>query len=71
VRVLNPLEPGMFPLLMKTGFAFFNAFYLMYLFRNWSFNKKSLVLFGGIFGKNIYNNIKSHVISINACTKLF
>ena len=56
---------------MKTGFAFFNAFYLMYLFRNWSFNKKSLALFGGIFGKNIYNNIKSHIISINACTKLF
>jgi len=38
---------------MKTGFAVFNAVYLIYLFRNCSFNRKSIALFGGIFGKNI------------------
>ena len=55
LRILNTLEPGMFPLLMKTGFASFNAIFLIYLFKNNSFNKRSLALFGGIFSKKNIN----------------
>ncbi len=50
LRVINPLPVGIIGAGLKLGYCFFDAAYMTYLWRNWSFSPKSLIFFGAILG---------------------
>ncbi len=55
-QIINPLQPGITPLALKTAFAVFNTGVIFYSWLTWSFTRRNVVAFAAIVGKERKNN---------------